>query len=219
MMDGMNDTSHMPPVIYTGTPPDEATSAMILLHGRGASADNILELADLLPHPGMVYIAPQAPGNSWYPFSFLSPLEQNEPALTRALGVVAALLDDVVTRGVPPERVILAGFSQGACLACEFVVRHPRRYGGLLVFSGGLIGPPGMERHDTGDLARTPAFIGCGDQDSHIPVVRVQESAEILRHLNADLTAEIYPGMGHTINQAEIDHARALVARLAQPQA
>jgi predicted esterase len=202
------------PVLRDGAALDEADTAMILIHGRGASAEDILLLAEELPHPGMVYLAPQASDNTWYPHSFLSPISQNEPGITSGLQVIADLLDELAGQGIPAERVVLAGFSQGACLTSEFIARQPRRYGAALIFSGGVIGPPGMARQDEGDLAGTPVFIGCGDPDSHIPRSRVEETAVIFNRLGGDVVAEIYPGMGHTINQAEIEQARAILARL-----
>lgn len=201
-------------VLRAGASPETATSAMILIHGRGASAQDIMLLAEELPHPGMVYLAPQASGHTWYPYSFLSPIAQNEPGISSGLQVIADLLDELAGQGIPPERVVLAGFSQGACLTSEFIARRPQRYGGALIFSGGVIGPPGMARQDEGDLAGTPIFIGCGDPDSHIPRSRVEETAEIFQQMGGDVVAQIYPGMGHTINQAEIEQARAILARL-----
>ena len=202
------------PTLRAGVDLAEATSAMILIHGRGASAEDIMLLAGELPHPGMVYLAPQASGYTWYPHSFLSPIAQNEPGISSGLQVIADMLTALDGRGIPPARVVLAGFSQGACLTSEFIARHPQRYGGALIFSGGVIGPPGMARQDEGDLGGTPIFIGCGDPDSHIPRSRVEETAEIFQRMGGDVVAQIYPGMGHTINQAEIAQARATLARL-----
>ena len=200
------------PVLRAGRPLAEAQAALILVHGRGATAASILELADYLPHPAMAYLAPQAAGNTWYPYSFLMPMEQNEPHLSSALARLASLLGDVERAGIPAERVVLAGFSQGACLASEFVARHAQRYGGLLVFSGGLIGPPGTPRAYEGTLGDTPVFLGCSDVDPHIPLARVNETAEVMARLGAAVDKRIYPRFGHTINQDEIDAAAALVA-------
>ena len=202
------------PILRTGQPLAEAQAALILVHGRGATAESILELADYLPHPAMAYLAPQAAGNTWYPYSFLMPMEQNEPYLSSALARLGALLDEVERAGIPAERVVLAGFSQGACLASEFVARHARRYGGLLAFSGGLIGPPGTLRAYEGAMHGTPVFLGCSDIDPHIPLARVNETAEVLARLGAAVDKRIYPRFGHTINQDEIDAAAALVAAL-----
>lgn len=193
----------------------EAQAAMILIHGRGASAYDILELSALLPHPAIAYLAPQAADNTWYPFSFLSPMAQNEPGLSSALQVVGDLVAQVNNAGIPPDKIIIGGFSQGACLASEFVARNAQRYGALLVFSGGLIGPPATPRDYLGSLDGTPVFIGCSDVDFHIPLQRVQETAETLTGLDAAVTKKIYPNMGHTIIQDEIDQARCIVLKVA----
>lgn len=203
---------HQGQSIHTHGPrPEEAVSAMILIHGRGATATSILELAGALPSEGMVYLAPQARGNTWYPLSFLAPQVQNEPHRTSALQAVAALVHRLNEAGIPLERIVLAGFSQGACLAAEFVATHPARYGGLLVFSGGLMGPQDVSLHHEGDLGGTPVFLGCSDTDFHIPLKRVEETAEVLSSMGAEVTKSIYPGMGHTIIQDEIEVARRLL--------
>lgn len=200
------------PVLAAGKPLAEAGGALILIHGRGASAESILELADYLPHPDLAYLAPQAADLTWYPYSFLAPMENNEPYLSSALARVSAVVAQAEAAGLLPERIFLGGFSQGACLASEFVARNARRYGGLLVFSGGLIGPDGTPRDYDGSLAGTPVFIGCSDVDPHIPLGRVRETAAVLERLGAAVDSRIYPRMGHTINQDEIDAAAALVA-------
>jgi len=187
---------------------------MILLHGRGATGQSILSLAAELHHPDLAYLAPQAEGNTWYPYSFLMPLEQNEPYLDSALQRIAEVLAQVEAAGIPVERVIIGGFSQGACLAAEFVARNARRYGGLLVFSGGLIGPSGTLRNYTGTLADTPVFLGCSDVDFHIPKERVMESAEVLRKMGAQVIAKLYPGMEHTISEDELQQARQIVNKI-----
>jgi predicted esterase len=201
-------------VARAGRPLAEATGAMILVHGRGATAASILQLSSELAHPELSYLAPQAAGNSWYPYSFLAPIAQNQPGLDSGLARLADLVAEVTAAGIPAERLILAGFSQGACLSAEFVARNPRRYGGLLIFSGGVIGPPGMARDDKGDLAGTPVFIGCSDVDAHIPLARVQETSTIMRALGGNVTERIYPGMPHTIIQPEIDEANQIVGTL-----
>lgn len=203
------------PIYAAGKALAEARGAMILLHGRGATAQSILSLASELHHPDLAYLAPQAAGHTWYPYSFLMPLEQNEPYLASALQRVAEVLAQVEAAGIPAERVIIGGFSQGACLSSEFVARHARRYGGLLVFSGGLIGPPGTPRNYAGTLADTPVFLGCSDVDFHIPKERVTESAEVLRKLGAQVTAKLYPGMEHTISEDELQQARQIVNKVA----
>lgn len=184
---------------------------MILVHGRGASAESILGLARELNRPGYCYLAPQAAGHTWYPYSFLSPLERNQPYLDSALSSLAALMDEVVGAGIPAERLVLAGFSQGACLTLEFAARNPRRYGGAAALTGGLIGPEGTSREYRGSLDGTPVFIGTSDPDPHIPVSRVEESADVLRRLDAEVTTRIYPGMGHTVNLDEIERVREIM--------
>ena len=199
------------PVYTVGKPLDEAKAAMILVHGRGASAQNILELAQELPHPDFAYLAPQAANSTWYPYSFLEPMNRNEPGITSGLQVIAELVAHVEAAGIPAERIVLAGFSQGACLASEFVARHARRYGGLLAFSGGLIGPPDTPRDYAGSLANTPVFLGCSDVDFHIPLARVEETAVTFTNLGAHVNKQIYPGMDHTIVPDEVVHARKIV--------
>jgi predicted esterase len=171
-----------------------------------------LSLAQEVAHPDLAYLAPQAAGNTWYPYRFLAPIQQNEPWLSSGLAVLAGIMAQVEAAGIPVHRIILGGFSQGACLAAEFVVRNPRRYGGLLIFSGGLIGPPGTSWHGSAYLDGMPAFLGCSDQDFHIPKERVEESAAVLQSMGATVDMRFYPGMGHTINEDELQQARLLVA-------
>lgn len=205
------------PVFTAGTPLEEARMAMILVHGRGATAQSILDLAPLLPHPGMAYLAPQAANGTWYPYSFLAPMPQNEPGLSSGLQALGDLVARVEKGGIPVDRIVLVGFSQGACLASEFVARNARSYGGLLAFSGGVIGPPGTPRDYQGSLAGTRVFLGCSDVDFHIPVERVHETAEVLTGMGALVEKRIYPGMGHTIIQDEIDQARLILAGFDKP--
>ena len=205
-------------VYTTGPAPADAESAMILIHGRGATAPSILELAQAMPHDGMVYLAPQAMGNTWYPYSFLSPREQNEPGISSGLQAIGSLIERLNQAGIPSDRIVLVGFSQGACLASEFVATHPARYGGLLAFSGGLIGPQDAPLVHDGDLRGTPVFLGCSDTDFHIPLERVEETATILEGMGAEVTKKIYEGMGHTIVQDEIDQARQILASLLTEQ-
>jgi glyoxalase family protein len=202
-------------LLAAGKPLDEAQAAMILIHGRGASAYDILELGYYLAPAEMAQLAPQAANSTWYPYSFLSPLAQNEPDLSSALQVVTDLVVQVEETGIAAQKIIIGGFSQGACLASEFVARNARRYGGLLIFSGGLIGPPGTPRTYHGSLAGTPIFIGCSDVDFHIPLQRVEETGSVLAELGGTVTKKIYPNMGHTINQDEIDQARGIVTLVA----
>ncbi len=202
------------PVVAAGAPLDQAQGAMILVHGRGATADSILTLVPEFARSDWAYLAPQAAGNTWYPYSFLAPIDQNEPGISSGLTAVADLLAQVTAAGIPPERVILLGFSQGACLALEFAARHARRYGGVVGFSGGLIGPDGTPRNYAGSLAGTPVFLGCSDVDFHIPKKRVEESAAVLQQLGGEVTMRLYPGMGHTVNQDEIEFVLELMRSL-----
>lgn len=199
------------PIFSLGKPITEASAAMILLHGRGTTAQSMFWLAQELAHPNFIYLAPQAEGNSWYPHSFLRPLERNEPRLSSALAAVGETIAQLTQAGIPTDRIVLAGFSQGACLASEHVARNARRYGGLIIFSGGLIGPDGTPRNHPGSLDGTPVFNGCSDSDIHIPLDRVQETTTVLKGLGAVVTERIYPQMAHTISPDEIDHARRLV--------
>jgi len=202
------------PVLHAGVPLEQAEGVMIMVHGRGASADDILSLADELQQPHFAYLAPQAAGNTWYPHRFLAPLESNEPYLSSALAKIASLLALVQLAGIPLERTILLGFSQGACLASEYVARNAQRYGGVAVLSGGLIGPDGTRRDYPGTLGGTPIFLGCSDVDFHIPKERVRHSAEVLKRLGANVTERLYPQMGHTINQDELDFVKSMMQSL-----
>jgi phospholipase/carboxylesterase len=202
------------PVHVAGEPLQSAGAAMILMHGRGASAEDILTLVPELDQPGFAYLAPQAAGHTWYPYSFLAPLSNNEPWLSSALSVISSLLRTIAEAGIPPERTILLGFSQGACLSLEFAARNAHRYGGLAGLSGGLIGPDGTPRDYQGSLEGTPVFLGCSDVDFHIPKRRVQQSAEVLQRLGGDVTMRLYPGMGHTINEDEIRLVQSMMAAL-----
>ena len=200
------------PVRTSGVLAEEATAALVLLHGRGASTESILTLTDELGDPpGFAYAAPQAAGHTWYPYSFLAPLEQNEPWLSSALEAVGAVVSGLEEAGLDASRIVLLGFSQGACLALEFAARHARRYGGVVALSGGLIGPDSAPRDYAGDFGGTPVFLGCSDVDPHIPAPRVHESADVLERLGADVTKRIYPGMGHTVNDDELAWARDLL--------
>jgi predicted esterase len=203
------------PLQQRGAPLERARAALVLIHGRGASAADILGLADELPHPGFVYLAPQAAGGTWYPNRFVAPLASNEPWLASALRVVAGALSKLEAAGVPAERTILLGFSQGACLTLEFAARNARRYGGVAGLSGGLIGPDGTPRDYAGSLAGTPVLLGCSDVDLHIELHRVHEAAAVLGRMGAQVDERIYPGMGHTINQDEVEAVRAMMAALA----
>lgn len=213
------------PVAHAGAALDRATSVVILLHGRGATAESILTLSQELTHPDVAFAAPQANGNTWYPYSFLAPLQNNEPWLTSALQTVGDVLKTTEEAGIPAERTILLGFSQGACLAAEYAARHPQRYGGVVCLSGGLIGmgqregaaaPEDKYFDYIGSLERTPIFLGCSDVDPHIPILRVQQTTEVFVRLGGDVTERIYPGMGHTINEDEITFIQEMLGRLAR---
>lgn len=217
--DVMNNSLEGLPRAQAGAPLTCARAAMIMLHGRGASAENILSLSDVFAQPDIAYFAPQAPGYAWYPQSFLAPIEANEPYLSNALALVGALVTRLGALGFPPDRVILLGFSQGGCLASEFAARNARRYAGVIGLSAGLIGPPGMSRDYSGSLAGTPVFLGCSDIDPHIPLARVRESTQVLRGLGGEVTEHIYPGFGHAINDDEIAHVRRIVVAAISPSA
>src|SRR5713226_7994428 len=191
------------PVLEAGERLDRARAAMILVHGRGASAADIMTIAAEVMFPGVAYLAPQAAGSAWYPNPFTAPLEDNEPYLSSALELLSSVLSRVEAK-VSAERTMLLGFSQGACLTLEFVARHARRYGGVVGLSGGLIGPDGTARDYPGSLEGTPVFLGCSDVDPHIPKARVLETADILRRLGGDVTAQLYPALEHTVNLNEI---------------
>jgi predicted esterase len=199
------------PVRTAGMDLSQARGAMVMLHGRGATAESILSLVPELGIPDFAYLAPQAGGNSWWPQSFLAPIPQNEPGISSAMEAVHAVLAQVEAAGVAADRTVLLGFSQGACLATEFAARHARRYGGVASLSGGLIGPNGTPRAYDGSLDGTPVFLGCSDVDSHIPAERVRLSAEVLERLGGEVTMRLYPGMGHTIIGDELETVRTMM--------
>jgi phospholipase/carboxylesterase len=199
------------PVLWSGEPVLSATGALILLHGRGASAEDILSLASEIGHQGLAYVAPHAFRSAWYPLSFLAPRSENEPWLSSALRKVQSVLDSVRDAGIPAERTFLCGFSQGACLATEFVAEHPKRYGGLVAFTGGLVGPLNAHFEFEGNLAEMPALFGSGDPDPHVPWSRVEQSAAILSGMGAVVVLRKYPGRLHTVSRDEIELARELI--------
>jgi phospholipase/carboxylesterase len=194
------------PVARRGPDPADARAVVILLHGRGRDTADVLSLADRIGDPEVAYLAPAAAGDTWYPQSFLAPVAENEPYLSSALGVVDALV-----HAHDPERLVLGGFSQGACLAAEYALRHPRRYGGLLLYTGGAIGPPGTAWPPRGSFAGTPAYLGTSDPDAWVPVERVRETAEQLRAQDAEVTLDVFPGMDHLVNDQEIAAGRELI--------
>jgi predicted esterase len=211
-----NDPHAGQPVLTGGAGLSEARTAVVMVHGRGATAESILTMVPAIGLPGVAYVAPQAHGNTWYPFSFLSPIPQNEPGISSGMRSIERVLSTTIAAGIPAERTVLLGFSQGACLTSEFVARHARRYGGVAGLSGGLIGPEGTPRDYPGSLEGTPVFLGCSDVDSHIPADRVRETREVLARLGATVDMRLYQGMGHTVNDDEIEQIRALILPLTQ---
>lgn len=214
-------TQHLPsdphrdqPVRHAGAELSEADTVVILLHGRGATAEGILGLADTIGVERVAYLAPQAAGSQWYPRRFVEPIEANEPWLSSALAKVAAVQRHADDEGFGPERVVVGGFSQGACLAVEYVARNPQRYGGAFALSGGLIGDELDPARYPEGLGGTPVFMGCSDRDAHIPEARVHESAAILEGCGAELDVRIYPGMPHTVNEDEVDAVREMLRAL-----
>ncbi|MCO8265008.1 alpha/beta hydrolase (plasmid) [Haloferax prahovense] len=217
-------------IATAGAPPQVADAAVVMLHGRGSKARHVLTLVDEFLHRGVMYLAPQAAGSSWYPAPATSPTERNEPWLSSALGRVSAALDIAADAGIPPERVVFFGFSQGACLAAEFAVRNPRRYGGLVALSGSLLGPDLASRtggyggsdndvdHDghvgDADFDGTPVFFGSGRDDTRVEADRVEASARVFSTLGADATSRLYEGLGHAINDDEIRVIDSFIERL-----
>ena len=206
------------PVRTAGPAPEDAAATLVLVHGRGGTAEDILSIYnELRVHDGIdriAAIAPQAAGQTWYPHSFLAPIESNQPWLDSALRKLASVLDDLLARAIPGERIALLGFSQGACLTSEFVARNPRRYGAVMVLTGGLVGPPGTPRDYPGSLDGTPVFLGCGDPDPHIPFARVLESETVFQRMGAEVELRRYPGRPHTISADELDVCRAMLRQL-----
>jgi phospholipase/carboxylesterase/glyoxalase family protein len=204
------------PVKVAGQSLDRAAAAMLMVHGRGARAEDILALAAEFHQPEFAYLAPQASNDTWYPNRFLAPIEENEPWLSSALQFVGDVLMQISSAGIPYERTILLGFSQGACLALEFAARNARRFGGVVGLSGALIGPEDTPREYENSLAGTPVFLGCSDVDFHVPKERVHETTEVMRSLGGEVTERLYPNMDHTVNQDEIDFVRGMMQSLLQ---
>ena len=199
-------------VYAAGAALDEASSAIIAIHGRGADAADIINLAGEVAPPGVVILAPNAVGQTWYPYRFIEPIERNEPYLTSALNLIDRLFARLAEADISRSQVALLGFSQGACLALEYAARNAQRYGAVVGYSGGLIGPIGMTFAYPGSMDGTPVFLGCSDVDAHIPVGRVEETARVMTGLGAAVDLRIYPGMGHTVNRDEIQAVRSLLA-------
>ena len=204
------------PALQAGVPLAQAKAAMILLHGRGASAEDILSLAREFTAPAVTFIAPQAAGHTWYPNRFIAPVSSNEPHLSAALETIDRIVSKLDDAGIAHERVFLAGFSQGACLALEYAARHPQRYAGVIALSGALIENGDQPRSYAGSLEGTPVFIGCSDADFHIPAPRVLRSEQLLRGMNASVVAKLYPHLGHTVNDDEIDAVNVMIAKVVE---
>lgn len=202
------------PLLHAGPSPEDAAATLVLVHGRGASAESILSLYKVLHIAELAALAPQAAGNTWYPNSFLAPTESNQPYLDSALRRIDSIINDLLSKNIPSQRIALLGFSQGACLTSEYVARNPRPYGAVLVLTGGLIGPPGTPREYPGSLDGTPIFIGTSDPDPHVPFQRVLETESVFRRMGAEVEVRRYPGMPHTINQDEMDACRQILEAL-----
>jgi predicted esterase len=198
-------------VSFAGEELGKARAAAILLHGRGATAEDILTLAYELDHPGLAFLAPQAADRTWYPFNLLEPLEKNWEGIRSGFEVIESLLRLLSAKGIEPKRVLIAGFSQGACLALEFAASHARRYGGVAGLSGGLIGPDGTPRDYSGSLEGTPIFLGCSDTDPYIPKERVLETARAMERLGGAVTQRLYPGGEHAVNADEVAFLQELI--------
>jgi phospholipase/carboxylesterase len=204
--------THQKQIIEAGTPPGEAAKAAILLHGRGASAQDILSLRHHLKLDGMALYAPQASRNSWYPYSFMAPEAHNQPALGSALQQLADLVAAIGKAGISPENLYLFGFSQGACLALEYAARYARRYAGIIAFTGGLVGEELVKERYQGDFAGTPVLVTTGDADPHVPLHRVNDSVAILDELSANVDLHVFPGKPHSISQEEVELANRLLS-------
>jgi predicted esterase len=202
-------------VVAAGQPLGKAAIVAIMIHGRGASPEDILGLAGAFDRPDVTYLAPAAANNTWYPYSFLTEISKNEPYLSSALSVLGGLIAEVEAAGVARNRIVMMGFSQGACLTSEFAIRNASRFGGFVAFSGGAIGPPGTKWDDSRRFDGTPIFFGCSDIDAHIPEERVNETAAMCARMGANVTTKIYSGMGHLVNDDEIAHAQVLLDAVA----
>ncbi len=203
------------PVATRGKPLNESRGAVVMMHGRGRDPEDILGVADRIDDENLTYLAPAAASNSWYPYSFLEPIEKNEPDLSHALEVFDDIVNDLGEKGIPRQRIVLAGFSQGACLAAEYAARHAERYGGILLFTGGLIGPPGTSWEYEGSFDGTPVFFGTSDVDEFVPEERVRESAEVFERMSANVALRVYPGMDHVVNDDEISVAKKILQEVA----
>lgn len=207
----MVNTVHQKNIQAAGKAINDAKKALIMIHGRGADAQDILGLASSLNVSEYALLAPQATNHTWYPYSFMAKPGQNEPWLSSALDLLKELVDEVTEKGITAENIYFLGFSQGACLTLEFVTRHAKKYGGIAAFTGGLIGDVINQENYSGDFNGTPIFIGTGNPDPHVPVTRVHETVRILEKMNATVSLEIYNGRPHTITQEEIEEANRLI--------
>jgi len=201
-------------IVTDGSDLARADIAMILIHGRGASAQSMLMFANEFSSNSIHYRALQASGHTWYPRSFMAPKEMNEPGISSGLQAIQDQIGEVKKAGIPAENIILLGFSQGACLATEYAARHPGRFGAIVGFSGGLIGEHVILENYSGTMEKTPVFLGCSDRDPHIPKERVNKTEQVFQQLNANVTKRIYEGMGHTVNKDEIEHVNTLISQI-----
>ena len=202
------------PEVQAGETLGRSPAVVIMVHGRNAGPENILDLVPVLDRAQFTYLAPAAAGRTWYPLSFMAEIEKNEPGLTSAINMLCELVARVESAGVPRSHIVMLGFSQGACLVSEFAARNAARFGGFILFTGGLIGPAGTTWNYPGRFDGTPIFQGSADPDPHVPPSRVQESAAIFTAMGANVTTRIYPGMGHTVNEDEIAQARVILDRV-----
>jgi phospholipase/carboxylesterase len=201
---------HTKNIVTAGVPVENAKSALVMIHGRGASAQSMTPLSSYLNTKDMAVFAPQASRHSWYPTSFIAPVEENQPALDSALEVISGLVQDIIKAGIPAEQIYFLGFSQGACLTLEYVTRNAMKYGGVIAFTGGLIGKDLQMENYKGDFKQTPVLITTGNPDAHVPLKRVKESASVMEKMNGKMHLIVYPAKQHTITNEEIDVANQL---------
>ena len=206
-----NATQHKKDIRSAGVDVQKGKKLLVMVHGRGGTAEDILGLAEHLQADGFALLAPQATGNTWYPYSFMAPVSANEPWLTSAIDLLQAVVQDAIKSGIEEKDIYFLGFSQGACLALEFAARHAKRYGGVIAFTGGLIGKDVDRAAYSGDFEGTPVFIGSSNPDPHVPVTRIEETENVLKEMGAAVVVKIYNGMGHTINADEIEHAKGIL--------
>ncbi|MEX2524744.1 MAG: phospholipase [Gammaproteobacteria bacterium] len=203
------------PVSREGMPFNQAAGAAIAMHGRGRDPEDILQVCRRIGLDKLSWLAPAAHENTWYPQSFMADIVDNEPFLSWTLERIDTLVDEVTGHGIPQDRTVLLGFSQGACAVAEYAVRNARRYGGVILFTGGLIGPPGSQWNYEGDFAGTPAFIGGSDEDDWVPAVRMRETRDVLQSMGARVSEYFYSGREHIVSEEEVDAARDIIAALA----